>query len=347
MTTNASASAFGWEFQTNAALVLMLKSIDSADAVRVEGATDDIEIYYDDSTVDYCQAKARTTNKPGENSESRFTSALHTLAADAAKENCRRAIYVTNDSIPLGESHNDITFSRDSVMSFSDLSPDQQQYILKRFESVSSHDRKRPIDVDIDAIKEHLWIYVMWFYGTDNATRTETVHSTIEEFIGNIDSKLGNRFTSRLYNSWLAKLHSNEVTTNTDIKVSKAELVWPLIVILLEAHEDDGLFENLDEETARDVLETYRQIIDEATERFDLVTKIQTDYEAYRRTHHDPPKKCREGFTNEHIQAYRELIGAEVIEGTTGDYVTAMVIKKVVTQKDTISKVREVVNLAD
>jgi len=45
MNRNASASNFGWHFQINAAIVLMLENIEFADAVRVEGATQDIELY--------------------------------------------------------------------------------------------------------------------------------------------------------------------------------------------------------------------------------------------------------------------------------------------------------------
>ena len=41
---NASASAFGWDFQVNAAIVLMLENIADAEFVRVEGETEDIEI---------------------------------------------------------------------------------------------------------------------------------------------------------------------------------------------------------------------------------------------------------------------------------------------------------------
>lgn len=40
---NASASAFGWEFQTNAAIVLFIRNIEEARSLRVEGAHEDIE----------------------------------------------------------------------------------------------------------------------------------------------------------------------------------------------------------------------------------------------------------------------------------------------------------------
>lgn len=35
--SNASASSFGWDFQSNAAIMLMLKNMTSATGVKVEG----------------------------------------------------------------------------------------------------------------------------------------------------------------------------------------------------------------------------------------------------------------------------------------------------------------------
>lgn len=42
--TNASDSIFGWDFQINAAIILMLEDIENVQKVRVEGQTEDIEI---------------------------------------------------------------------------------------------------------------------------------------------------------------------------------------------------------------------------------------------------------------------------------------------------------------
>jgi hypothetical protein len=36
--SNASASAFGWEFQSNASILLMLENIENASKVKVEGS---------------------------------------------------------------------------------------------------------------------------------------------------------------------------------------------------------------------------------------------------------------------------------------------------------------------
>ena len=81
---NASASAFGWDFQANSAILLMLENIKDAKRVRVEGADEDIEITLQDRSKVYAQAKA--VEKPDDTSHviDKLTKALETLS-DAAK----------------------------------------------------------------------------------------------------------------------------------------------------------------------------------------------------------------------------------------------------------------------
>ena len=56
--SNASESAFGWEFQSNAAIMLMLKNMEKAYKVKVEGSTQDVEITFMDGKLLMSQAKA-------------------------------------------------------------------------------------------------------------------------------------------------------------------------------------------------------------------------------------------------------------------------------------------------
>ena len=56
--TNASDSIFGWDFQINAAIILMLEDIENVQKVRVEGQTEDIEITMADGEFVFSQAKA-------------------------------------------------------------------------------------------------------------------------------------------------------------------------------------------------------------------------------------------------------------------------------------------------
>ena len=57
---NASASAFGWQFQVDAAIFLFLYYIDEVDEIVVEGKYQDIELLCKNSRHIYAQAKSIT-----------------------------------------------------------------------------------------------------------------------------------------------------------------------------------------------------------------------------------------------------------------------------------------------
>lgn len=59
---NASFSAFGWDFQINAAIVLMLENITEVNKVRVEGATEDIELTLDNGEKIFGESNYRSIN---------------------------------------------------------------------------------------------------------------------------------------------------------------------------------------------------------------------------------------------------------------------------------------------
>ena len=58
MSRNATPSSFGWDFQVNAAIVLMLENVREAKSVRVEGKKEDIELLLENEENIYAQAKS-------------------------------------------------------------------------------------------------------------------------------------------------------------------------------------------------------------------------------------------------------------------------------------------------
>ena len=56
--SNATASAFGWEFQSNAAIMLMLKNIENTSKVKVEGENKDVKITFSNGKMPMAQAKS-------------------------------------------------------------------------------------------------------------------------------------------------------------------------------------------------------------------------------------------------------------------------------------------------
>ena len=83
---NASASAFGWDFQANSAILLMLENIKDAKRVRVEGADEDIEITLQDRSKVYAQAKAFVKPDNASHVIDKLTKALETLRDDAKND---------------------------------------------------------------------------------------------------------------------------------------------------------------------------------------------------------------------------------------------------------------------
>ena len=59
---NASASAFGWDFQVNAAILFLLDNIEEAERIRVEGANEGIEITLNDKKKDLCTSCYNVTS---------------------------------------------------------------------------------------------------------------------------------------------------------------------------------------------------------------------------------------------------------------------------------------------
>lgn len=100
-TRNASPSAFGWDFQINAAIFLMIENIKDADKVRVEGEDEDIEIYLKDKTKIYSQAKSVVKPDDYSNVNEKLSAALETLNLAAQNEDGILFTYVTNSSNPF------------------------------------------------------------------------------------------------------------------------------------------------------------------------------------------------------------------------------------------------------
>jgi hypothetical protein len=99
--SNASPSAFGWHFQSNAAIVLMIKNIVDATSVKVEGATEDIEITLTDGSMIYSQAKSVFDIHDYTHVNKKLQDALKTLNNASKISKTRKLIYITNSPNPF------------------------------------------------------------------------------------------------------------------------------------------------------------------------------------------------------------------------------------------------------
>ncbi len=127
---NASACSFGWDFQSNAAIVLMLKNIKSAVSVKVEGGTEDVEIALDNGDTLYCQAKAVFRPDDSSHVREKLKDGLATLHDAAAFSDVEKLLYITNSPNPFNDVATMPFFYGWTSLSFDELPGTCKQAIL-------------------------------------------------------------------------------------------------------------------------------------------------------------------------------------------------------------------------
>ena len=337
---NASAAALGWEFQANAAIVLFIRNIEDADSVRVEGAREDIEIYLSNGQTIYSQAKAQMGNDPGKNSTTRFNNALKTLAEDATREDCRQLIYVTNDDYPLGKSLDLSTFHGGGYLGFDELTSEMQAYVSEKAAALG---------MTYDDLSK-LSIMVISFKGNDPETRHKAIRSRVQDLLDKLDlSRYGSINDGLLRDQWGLLFQENAGNSDSSIKLSKEDFVWPIIVMLCKVGEGDSCFADYDDDLVQDVLAEYSSTISYQSQKFEFVTKLIAAFESYASLNGaGSPSVTRRVFIDARWEDYIEELGLDVVaDKEVQELVAKLILQKVLHRQRVIKVVKEGVNLAN
>ena len=336
---NASFSEFGWEFQTNAAIVLFIQRIEDASSVRVEGAREDIEISLNDGAVVYAQAKARSGKEHGVGSTDRLDGALKTLADDIEQGNYSELIYVTNDDYPFGKSHDVSDLHGGGTLRFDEL-PDAVQSFIR--EKGCAH------GIEDDAYPA-MTVSVIGFYGDDRDTRHKHIRAAIRDLLARLNlGSRGDVNDGQLRDLWGTMMQENAGTLDTDITLSKEDFIWPVIVMLCKVDTDDRDFERYDEEDVQDAVREYSSIINYHTQKFEFVTKVSTAFDRYLAGNSGVRKEVRTRYIDEHWGDYVEILGlGEIGDSETREIVARLIMRKVLRRKDVIRRVKDGVNLGN
>ncbi len=100
----ANAVMFGFDFQVNAAIVLMLENMNDLKSLRLEGNFEDIELELENQEYILAQAKAvENSSIDFKNVRANLNKALFSLSEGAQKSNTKQLILITNSPNPLNE----------------------------------------------------------------------------------------------------------------------------------------------------------------------------------------------------------------------------------------------------
>ena len=323
---NASASAFGWDFQVNAVILLMLENIKEAKCVRVEGADEDIEITFQDEKKLYAQAKA--VEKPDDTSHviDKLAKALETLSEAAKNGDGKIFTYITNSSNPFNSQRTLSYFMGRTHLYYDELPDIAKEKIKKIIKS------KNYLGLDVNKID----VRVIPFYGRDLKNRYKEIQSCINEFFNyiNIDA---HGIDLEIMKIWQLDLFQNATQADTTISVTKGKMIWPLIVLVVDKTAANEYKKDFDDEEIGEIECKYKMIINQKTMSCDLITRVLSDFRN--------AKKQQKQFVADCWREYLDLLDTIKVDDSIKESLIKIVIYRILTQRNCLRHIKSGVNL--
>jgi len=323
---NASASAFGWDFQANSAILLMLENIKDAKRIRVEGADEDIEITLQDKSKIYAQAKAVT--KPDDYSHviDKLTDALETLSLAAKNGDGSQFTYVTNSPNPFNNQKTMSFFTGRTHLDFDELPNDAQ----KRIEKIIKD--KGYSDLDIHKMD----VRVIPFYGNDLKNRYKEIQACVNEFLGEVDVSVPG-INTRIMDIWQRDLFQNATQTNIAISVTKEKMIWPLIVLVVDKTAASEYKKEFDDDEIDELERRYKLIINQNTMSYEMISRVMSGYRK--------SKKSVKQFVSDQWKDYLDIASTIETDDGTKESLVKIVLFRILIQRQSIKAIKRGANL--
>jgi len=332
--SNASASAFGWDFQRNAAIFLMLKNIKLAKTVRVEGEIEDIEIELSNGGIIYSQAKSISTANATSHILDNLKKALETLNNASKQSHVQELIYITNHSNPLSDMGTVYLFSNGySKYAFSELTEKCQNKINKII-------NKNNYCINTDK----LYFCVLPFLGNDKDTKYKHIKEEVGKFLHSCNI-YDYAAPERILCLWQNDFFDNATKNNFKIKIEKEKMIWTIIVDLcsFEKIKNDEILENCTQSMIRDIEKKYHVIINNNSEDFLFLNKVLADYNEFEKKLCE--KERMKKFINENYLSYENYFEIDNIDENIKNCLIKLVIKKIIDIKNITEYVKKGANL--
>lgn len=330
----ANAVLFGFDFQRNAAIVLMLENIKELRSVRLEGNEEDIELTMVGGKKILAQAKAiEKSSSDFSHVRQNLKKALVSLSEGAQKTAAQRLIFITNSPNPFNDEGSRSVFSYfPSRRSFSDLPLSAQRIVQKYLDEIDN-----PLDL------QKFTVQVFPFETDDERERYKAVKQIVEEFLGGL-KLTSNGLANQLLSVWREQIFINGSKKDASIQLDKKDIIWPILVIEMDVERCNEAFLNqFDFGVYDEVVHLYRSTIDSCCERIEFFTRILYDYTQFSSAK-NPMEKCQD-FIDHCWENYKSEFSAVGIDDETLEALTKIVMYNVIRRRITINKVKQGVNL--
>jgi hypothetical protein len=328
---NASASLFGWNFQVNAAIVLMLKNIKDAKKIKIEGELEDVEITLNTEKVIYAQAKSSEKIYPPNDPSDKLKKAIKTLNDASKKGNHEKLIYITNYPNPFAGKQNKDDLGKVISRRFKELHQTHQN-------KINTIVKKHKYQIDLDKF----YVQVILFYGDDENERSSSVKEVVREFLGELD-KIPTRYTAlSALNLWQIKFGHNATVRYKEI--TKDNMMWYLIADICTFDDTCEILEDCDEAEIGDLERRYNDFISSKTHDFQFANRVIQEFNSF---HLELRLRERENrFIEEKYALFLHEFDIHEIDEKTKTILTKIILKKIINYRSLINQIKQRSNLA-
>lgn len=328
----AAPSLFGWDFQVNAAIAILIDNIGDVDKIRLEGAKQDIEITLSNNEKIYAQAKSVEQAGDYSNVKKHLADALNSLnnTANETKDTVKQFIYITNSENPMGNYNTISQFIGPYIRQpYSKLTDKAKEIIDK---SLSKAEKAIAID------RDKLYVYILQFQnGISEQDRYSNIKRIVDEFV---ETVLENRngIGGKVLDVWQKELLLNGSVSNTCITLDKKQFTWIIVVKALEnSLLENSFYDKFDISEVQMVQRYFSEVINNSTVRFELLTRVLTDFNAF--VPSDRSKKTAE-YIDKYWENYKDEFSLEKLTPNTQEILIKSIMARIIYQATTINTMK-------
>lgn len=328
----ANPVVFGYDFQVNASIVLMLKNIEELKSLRLEGEYEDIELELENGSYILAQAKSVVgASWDFKNVRRNLKKALTTLSEGSKNLKVKELILITNSLNPLNEKNNYIFSWGESYRRYNTLPPSSKKIIDDFLDDIEN-----PLD------KEKFMIQVLPFETDDDEERYKVVKKFVETFVGTLGETIP-ALENEILNFWQNDIFKNASKENSKIKLYKKDIIWPIICIITNVDRVNHEVLDLDDEVYGEVLEKYGDIIKVYNEKFELFTQVLYDYNKFESNKKNNEKVLDYIKTN--WQKYRDELALDNEEKVLEKTLIQVILYNIIKNRWKIDRIKKRVKL--
>jgi hypothetical protein len=279
-------------------------------------------------------SQVKAVHKPDDYShvKEKLEKGLRPLDNAAKLSDVEQLVFVTNSPNPFNDVSTMFKFSSPlNTVPFAELSDTCQNMINEICSS-----KGYSFDTSM------LTVCVMQFHGENLDERYKVLSALTTEFLNSLDRQAVRKIsTETLLTLWQHSfaVNASQATAN----ITKKRMVWPVIAILCEVGEDDAALEDYDESDIDEILEKYRSVINNNSERYEFVARVMSDYNDY---HSEMKSKERtKKFIDENWHNYKDSLDLKSADDSTKEIVIRLTLVNVLRSRKVISEIKGKVKL--